>query len=72
MPTHKKKDKSDIEHIVQSVFFLRSLRFMKDACMAKCINNLIKFFLNINAVFTKVIITTLSTGDDGKMERGLT
>ena len=24
---------------------------MKDVCMIKCINNLTKFFLNINAVF---------------------
>ena len=44
---HKKKD---------LVFFLRSLRSMKDVCMTKCINTLIKFFLNTNAVFVKVII----------------
>ena len=41
------------------VFFLRSLRSMKDVCMTKCINTLIKFFLNTNAVFVKVIIHSI-------------
>ena len=52
LPTHKKKLKT----IVQLVFSLRSLRSVKDVCMTKCINTLIKLFLNTNAVFAKVII----------------
>ena len=45
--------------IVQLVFFLRSLRSMKDVCMTKCINTLIKCFLNTNADFVKVIIHSI-------------
>ena len=45
--------------IVQLVFFLRSLRSMKDVCMTKCINTLTKFSLNINAVFANVIILNI-------------
>ena len=57
LPTHKKKDKSQIlRAIVQLVFFVRCLRSMKGVCMTKCINTLIKFFLNTNAVFVKVIM----------------
>ena len=51
LPTIKRKTSQILRTIVQLVFFLRSLRSMKDACMTKCINTLIKFFLNINAVF---------------------
>ena len=32
---------------------------MKDVCMTKSINTLNKFFLDINAVFTKVIILNM-------------
>ena len=57
LPIHKKKDKSDIENYRPVFpFFLCFLRSMKDVFMTKCINTLSKFFLNINAVFTKVII----------------
>ena len=57
LPTHKKKDKSDIENLLVS--FLRSLRSMKDVCMTRCMNTFTKFFLNINAVFAKVIIVNI-------------
>ena len=30
------------------------VRSMKDVCMTKCINVLIKFFLNINVVFANI------------------
>ena len=46
-----------------SVFFLRSLRSMKDVFMTKCINILIKFFLNTNPVFAEVMIRNMSTSD---------
>ena len=55
LSTHTKNDKSDIENYRQLVFFLRFLRSMKDVCMAKCINTLTKFFLDINVVFAKII-----------------
>ena len=51
----KRKASQILRTIVQLVFFLRSQRFMKDVCMTKCINTLTKFFLNIHAVFAKVI-----------------
>ena len=51
--------------IVQLVFFLDSVRTMKDVCMAKCINNLIRFFLNINAV------SALSVSGGWEIDRGL-
>ena len=56
LPTHKTKTSQILRTIVQSVFFLRSLKSMKDVGITKCINTLTKFFLNINAVFVKVII----------------
>ena len=45
--------------ILQLVFFLCSLRSMKDVYMIKCMNTLTKFFLNIDTVFTKVIILNI-------------
>ena len=58
LPT-KRKASQILTTIFQLVFFLRFLRPMKDVCMTKCINALTKFFLNINAVFAKVIILNI-------------
>ena len=44
---------------------------MKDVCIAKYINALIKYFLNINAVFAKAINTTLSPCDGWEMSGDL-
>ena len=44
---------------------------MKDVCMTKCINTSTKRFLNINAVFAKVITLNMSTDNGREMERGL-
>ena len=52
-------DNSELRTIVQLVFFIRSLRSMKDVCMTKCINTFIKFFLNTTPVFVKVIIHSI-------------
>ena len=56
-----KKDRSSqiLRTIVQLVFFLCFLRSMEDVCITKCINTLTKFFLNISAVFAKVIILNI-------------
>ena len=59
LATHKKKTSQILRTIVQLVFFLCSLRSMKDACMTNCINTLTKFFLTINAVFAMVIIHSI-------------
>ena len=55
LPTHKKKDKSDIENYRPISILPR----LSKICMAQCINTLIKFFLNTNAVFIKVIIQNI-------------
>ena len=55
LPTHKKKDKSDIENYRPISILPR----LSKICMTKCINTLIKFFLNTNAVFIKVIIQNI-------------
>ena len=57
LPTRKKKGKTDIENL--SVFFIRFLRYVKDLCMTKFRNTFTKLFLNINAVFSKVIILNI-------------
>ena len=58
LPTHRKKDKSDIEKY-RPISIDPTLSKIYDVCMTKCINTLTKFFLNINAVFAKVIMHSI-------------
>ena len=60
LSAYKKKDKSDIENY-RPISILRALSKIYERCMymTKCINTLAKFFLNINAVFAKVVILNI-------------